>query len=138
MTNTVIDSKTQSKTFGLWPAKETVTTTLNLLELSAENPPSFGISYDVSYSGIKDGHIVGGPINVQGNGTYVVNENPRVVVTISNYSLSGNLISFHIVINVTAPVIGDITIFDGTLGGPYGSGGLIRIVEHIAGISQQS
>ncbi|MBS7564181.1 hypothetical protein KHS38_07165 [Mucilaginibacter sp. Bleaf8] len=129
MANSVIDTKTDKHTFGVWPVKETVTTTLSLI---LTGPDTFGLNYQAQYSGIKSGTVSGGPYAVSGNGSFVVNDNPKVTVTISNYSDSGSYISMHIQITVDIPVIGTETIFDETLGGPYGSNNLNEIVNHIS------
>lgn len=134
MSNSVIDSKTQSFDFGFWPFKEKVTTTLDLVEISAGK---FGVNYKAVYSGLKDGTVSGGPAMIPSDGTYIVNEDPKVAVIVTNYSDSGAYISMNIQITVDIPVIGTETIFDGTLGGAYGSPGWAGIVNHISKISQE-
>lgn len=135
MSSTVIDSKTQSHKFGVWPFTETVTTTLKLVEISSG---TFGIIYDSKYSGIKDGHVGGGPIPISGNGSYEVNKSPKVEVIVTNYSDDGSSISMNIKITVDIPVLGTKTIFDATLGGAYSLGGWESMVNHIAEISQEA
>lgn len=134
MSNTVIDSKTQSNKFGFWPVTESVTTTLDLVEMSAGK---FGVNYKAVYSGVKDGTVSGGPTSIPGNGSFVVNPSPKVTVIVTNYSDSGTYISMHIQITVDIPVLGTKTIFDATLGGAYGSSGWSGIVNHISEISQK-
>ncbi len=135
MSNSVIDSKTQEHNFGFWPVTEKVKTTLNLVEISTGN---FGITYVASYSGVKDGKVSGGPVPISGNGDHTVNEDPKVVVKISNYADSGTHISMHIIITVAIPVLGTKTIFDATLGGEYKLSGWTAIVNHISEIFQKS
>ena len=134
MSNSVIDSKTQEHSFGFWPVTEKVKTTLTLVEI---DPGNFGITYVASYSGVKDGNVSGGPVSIPGNGNYKVNDDPEVVVKVSNYSESDTYISMHIVITVAIPVLGTKTIFDATLGGEYGLSGWSAMVSHISKISQK-
>lgn len=118
MTN-VIDKQTDQHDFGIWHLREHISVTLILLETA---PDIFAVSYDVSYSGVKDGHVSGGPFPVDGNGTHVVNQNPKVTVAFSNWSedKANHLISTHCNISVDAHVLGNITVFDKTIGGKYG------------------
>ena len=135
MSYPIIDSKTQKHTFSAIFKKETVVTTLDLVELSAGK---FGVMYNSKYSGIKSGHVSGGPVAVSGNGSHVVNPNPKVEVIVSNYSDSGSHISMHIKITVAIPVLGTKTIFDATLGGEYGVGGWDAIVSHLESIAKSA
>ncbi|WP_103071556.1 hypothetical protein [Aquimarina sediminis] len=116
MSQTVIDSKTQTVKFGFWPAKEEITTTLQLLNLGKGD---FGIDYHSKFSGIKDGEVKGGPISIDGNLTKVVNKSPEVKVIVSNYNKTNDYISMHVKIDVDIPVIGNETIYEQTLGGSY-------------------
>lgn len=134
MSNTVIDSKTQKHKFGVWPVTETVTTTLDLVEMS---PGKFGVNYKAVYSGVKSGTVSGGPTSIPGNGSFVVNPNPKVTVIVTNYSDSGTYISMHIQITVDIPVLGTKTIFDATLGGAYGASGWEGITSHLSEVLQK-
>jgi hypothetical protein len=129
----VIDSKSDTRKFKKFPFSETVITTINLLELT---PGKFGVSYEADYSGVKDGKINGGPVDVPGNGTFIENDDPKVIMVISNYSDSGIAISTQITINIDAPVLGTVTIFDQALGGKYGVVSLSAIVKHIADLGK--
>lgn len=131
----IICRVTDDNTFGVWPVKEHVSVTLTLLETA---PDVFAVSYDATYSGIKSGHVAGGPIPVGGNGSYVVNQDPKVTVTVSNWTDDkvNHRISAHFKITVDAPVLGSITIFDKDLGGKYGENKMAAIFAHIAEISQ--
>jgi hypothetical protein len=112
----VIDSKTESHDYFV----EKVSTTLTLLETASDQ---FGIDYNATYSGIfGSGSVQGGPITVSQNGSWIINDNPRITVSVSNYSddKGNRLVSMHITIHVD--VLGGINIFDQTLGGKYGIG----------------
>ncbi|MBD7912848.1 MULTISPECIES: hypothetical protein [Clostridium] len=115
----VIDSKTEKHTYGTLFLKETVTTTLTLLYTGSTT--TYGLNYDSKFSGIKDGHVQGGPISVSDNITVVVNANPKVTVIISefNNNIENHYISLHVIIKVDIPIIGEETIYDQTLGGKY-------------------
>jgi hypothetical protein len=131
----VICTVTDQHDFGSWPFIEHVSVTLTLLETA---PDQFAVAYDATYSGLKDGRVAGGPVPVNGNGTWVVNPNPKVTVIVSNWSddHAQHLISAHIKIVVDAPVLGTITIFDKSLGGRYGEDKLVAILAHMAEISK--
>ncbi|MBD0258305.1 MAG: hypothetical protein ICV83_21535 [Cytophagales bacterium] len=102
-------------------------------------PSSFGITYNVVYTGVKDGNVTGGPAPITGNGSNVVNQNPKVTVTVSNYTDSGQAISMHINVQVDAPKLGTITIFDDDLSGPYSNQQPFNaIVDHIAQLAKPS
>lgn len=117
--NTVIDSKTDKHSFGFWKAKEEVTTTITLVHMGSGQ---FGLSYDCEFSGIKSGHVSGGPYPVSGNMHKVLHNSPQVVLTISNFDETSTTISMKVTITVDIPVIGNKTIYDETLGGAYTSG----------------
>ncbi len=117
--NTVIDSKTDKHSFGFWKAKEEVTTTITLVHMGGGQ---FGLSYDCEFSGIKSGHVSGGPYPVSGNMHKVLHNSPQVVLTISNFDETSTTISMKVTITVDIPVIGNKTIYDETLGGAYTSG----------------
>jgi hypothetical protein len=122
----VIDSKTETHDY--WVEK--VSTTLTLLETA---PDQFGISYNSTYSGVSgNGSVQGGPITVSQNGSWTVNDNPRITVSVSNYSddKGNRLVSTHVTINVD--VLGGVKIYDQTLGGKYGIdawGGLAEAIR---------
>ncbi|CAD6876888.1 hypothetical protein [Methylomonas fluvii] len=78
-----------------------------------------GVSYDSVFSGVKSGHVQGGPIEINGDITKVVNDSPRVAVIVSQFNKSPNYISMHIAITVDIPVIGTQTLYSQTLGGHY-------------------
>lgn len=118
MNYTVIDSKTDKHTYGTWPAKETVETTISLVEMDDGN---FGLKYDSKFSGIKSGHVQGGPYQVDGNMEIKVNDNPKVMLIISNYNKTEEIIVMSVKITVNIPVIGTKTIFNETLSGNYTS-----------------
>lgn len=118
MSNTVIDRKKESHSFGFWPAKEEVTTTITLIK--NEND-TFGILYESRFEGIKDGHVSGGPYEINGNESRVVNNSPKVKLIISNYYKSENTITMTVKITVDIPVIGTETIYKKTLSGDWGS-----------------
>ncbi len=136
MMQTVIDSKTDNRSGFGWETK----TTLKLIET---DPNNFGINYDVDY---KTGglfgswkHISGGPVKNLGNGSWVVNDSPKVTVIVSNYSVDSGqqLISMHVKIDVDVPVVGTVTIYDQTLGGRYGIDNLKELVAHISNAGQK-
>jgi hypothetical protein len=128
MIYSVIDSKSDKRKFQKFPLSETIITTINLLELT---PGKFGLDYQADYSGVKVGKINGGPLDISGNGTYIENDDPKVTMIISNYSDSGTAISMQITINIDAPILGTVTIFDQALGGKYGFVSLCLIVKHM-------
>lgn len=135
MANAIIASKTDDKTFGAWPLKEKISTTITLLQTGSD---AFGLAYQAVYSGIKSGSVSGGPYAVSGNLNKVVNQSPKVTLIVSNYSDTGSYISMRVIITVDIPVIGTETIFDETLGGSYSQGGLQAIVDHIGTLSSQA
>lgn len=116
MANTLIDTKTEIHTFGVWPLKETVTTTIQLYKLEIGG---FGASYSVLYSGVKDGDVAGGPIPIQGNMIQEISPDPsvKVKVTVSEYLDSRTTVSMHITAEVTVSEYGTKMIFNQTLGG---------------------
>ena len=116
MSYTVIDKKAELHTYGVWPVKEKVSTTLTLLNLDSGQ---IGASYDSEFGGVKNGHVQGGPIVVDGDKTAVVNESPKVTVVVSQFNKTPSYISMHIAITVDIPVIGTETIYSQTLGGHY-------------------
>ena len=131
--STVIDKQSQQSKLGAWPVTESVTVTLTLLET---NPGEFGVNYEAEYSGIQNGRVAGGPIPISGNGSWVVNQDPKVTVNVSNYSDDKNarVISGHV--KITLAMLGNHTIFDKTMGGKYGINPLAMILEHFTGINK--
>ncbi|MFD2574250.1 hypothetical protein ACFSUS_26685 [Spirosoma soli] len=125
----VIDQKTESHSYVV----EKVTTTLTLVETA---PGQFGILYEAKYSGVKDGHVSGGPLSVSGNGEYVVNKNPEITVTISNYSNTGSNISMQIKIYVNA--YGGHTIFNQALGGSFGGDPVKAIFDNMTELYEKN
>jgi len=89
---------------------------VELVNLGGEK---FGIQYRSKFFGIKDGDVVGEPIQVNRDTIKIVHNDPEVKIIISNYSKGSNHISMHIKINVDIPVIGEKTMYDKTLGGDY-------------------
>jgi hypothetical protein len=131
----VIDVKTDEHSYGFLFFRETVTVTLTLIET---DPGQFAIKYEAIFSGMKAGHIAGGPVSITGDSSTVVNPDPKVTVIVSNYSndQQNHVISAHIKITVDAPVLGNIIIFDKSLGGQYGINTLQLMFAHIAEISK--
>jgi hypothetical protein len=115
MENYVIDSKTDVKKFGSL-IEVRIATTLTLVGTESNGA---GIFYDVAYTGFKTGKASGGPLELRGDGAFRVNEDPQVVVTVSDYADNSSHISLHILIQVGLPVFGNQTIFSQTLSGPY-------------------
>ncbi|ADL50714.1 hypothetical protein [Clostridium cellulovorans] len=115
---TIIDTKSETHNYDLVFTHESVTTTLSISYTGDDN---FGIIYNSEFSGIKNGHVQGGPIPVSQNTQIKVHDNPDVIVTITqfNLDLQNHHISLHIRIDVDIPVIGKKNIFDQTLGGYY-------------------
>ena len=116
MANSVIDTKTDTTSFGNIIVKENISTELSLVQTDTD---AFGISYLISFTGTKSGSTSGGPIAVNKNETLQANANPKVTVTVSDYTDTGSNISMHVVIQVAIPVLGTKTIFNETLSGPY-------------------
>ncbi len=117
MSYTVIDKKTETHSYGL--GAEKVETTLWLVYMGDKK---VGIKYDSHYSGVKNGHVTGGPHQVTKDGTIVVNESPKVEVIISNFSNANNHATMHVKITVDSGIwgVGEQTIFNQTLAGNYG------------------
>jgi hypothetical protein len=82
---------------------------------------NIGLSYDSSFSGVKNGQVHGGPIVITGNEEKVVNQTPRIVVSISEFNKSDSKASVHVRIIVDVPVLGNQTIYNQTLKGEYGT-----------------
>lgn len=118
MSYQVIDSKSEKNSYGAWVVSENVKTTLSLVYMGNN---IFALNYDSVFSGLKFGQVQGGPISVSGNTTIIVNNDPKVTVTIGqfNQDLQNNSISLHVMIDVDIPVIGLKTIYNQTLGGNY-------------------
>jgi hypothetical protein len=135
--SSVIDKKSDNHSFGVWPVKEQINTTLTLVET---NPGVFGIYYEVNYSGVRGGNAQGGPIALSGNISSRVTESPVPVdVQVSNYSndTATSTISMHITVIAHSGVIGDITLYDQTLGGKYQINVAEAIVAHIHSMAAQ-
>lgn len=111
---------------------EHIEVTLTLLETS---PSEFSITYEVVYSGIRNGRAVSNaPIAIKGNGKWTVTQEPvQVDVEISNYSVdvTTKTVSLHIHVIAHSNVLGNITLFDETLGGKYGIDPVNAIMSHI-------
>lgn len=116
MSYTVIDKKTNKKSFGIWPVKGEVTTTMSIVNMGNSK---FGLSYEAEYRGVQDGSVKGGPFEITGNETRTVHDSPRVEVILNNFDKTSNHVSVHVRITVDIPVIGTETIFDETLSGSY-------------------
>jgi hypothetical protein len=110
----VIDSKEQKYSWGVWPVKENVDTTLSLLNMGGGK---VGLSYSAKYSGMKDGTTGGGPIEVSGNLNQKVHSGPDIYVVVSQYQNRGSYVSMHVEIKVD--VAGSRTIYSQTLSGNY-------------------
>ncbi|TAJ12216.1 hypothetical protein DMA11_13780 [Marinilabiliaceae bacterium JC017] len=111
VSNSVIDTKTEHHKFFVPPwYSEVVDTRLTLVTMGSGK---VGILYDSKFSGVKSGHVHGGPIEVKGN--TVIKPDPRVTITISNFRKTDTYASMHIKIDVSAVI--SVTIFDQTLGG---------------------
>jgi hypothetical protein len=133
MANPIIDTKTDTNTFGSI-LKETISATITLVETA---PGQFGLNYQFVYSGIKSGSSSSDtPIAASANGTYVANPSPKVTYTIAGYSDTGTSISMQVTIQVDIPALGTKTIFNETLSGSYGTDNLHSMVNHIAEISK--
>lgn len=129
MSNIVIASKTEKHTWSFLFVNEQVVTTLTLVKL---DNGKVGINYDVSFSGIKSGHVTGGPIVVKGNEMVKLHSDPDVFVEVTQFQKSKTYVSMHIKIAVHAPSpIGEKVIFDQTLGGniPAENGFTIPILQ---------
>lgn len=113
---TIIDKKTEHHSYGIWFAKETVTTTISLVNMQ---DGIFGLSYESVFNGIKDGHVQGGPHEITGNTEITVHKSPKVVLTISNYNETESVISMTVNISVNIPGIGNENIYNQTLSGTY-------------------
>jgi hypothetical protein len=115
---TIIDRRTRTRTFGVWPARVTVTVTIRLAQTT---PGELAAYYAAHYRGIRNGRAFGGPLRIAGNGSWVVQRDPPVTVEVSDYRSDpeGRRLSGHLRIRVDAPVLGPITIFDETIGGSY-------------------
>lgn len=116
MSNTIIDKKTDNHNFGSWPVKETVSTTLFLANMGSGK---IGLSYDCKFSGVKNGHVQGVPIEVTENKNIVVNDSPKVTLIISNFNKTETYVSLHV--KITVLFMGTKTIYNETLGGEYTS-----------------
>jgi hypothetical protein len=116
MSYSAIDCKEEKHSFGLWPLTESVSTTLCIVNMGSSN---MGLTYDASFSGIKSGHVKGGPYEVDGDMEKEVNANPRVMLYVSNFNKGRSYVSMHVKITVDIPVVGTETIYDQTLGGNY-------------------
>ena len=111
--NVVIDRKSQKVTFGLWPIKEDIETTMTLVQME---DGGCGLIYDAEYSGVKKWHATGGPIKVSGNQTATVNEDPPIRVTISDWSETDQRISARV--KITVEFMGNHTLYNQILVGP--------------------
>lgn len=136
MSNIVIDSKTESHSFGALFAKEKVKTTISLVKMANAK---FGLSYNSEFSGIKDGHVSGGPYEVSGNENLTAHDSPKVMLIISNYTVTAESISMNVEITVDIPVIGSETIYNETLSGTNTSGKpWSSIMEHFSQKAQHA
>lgn len=124
MSYPVIASKTDNNNWFI----EKCSVTLTLVQMSPADP-KFGLSYSADWSGVKKGNTAGGPYPVAGNGTTVVNQDPKVTLIVSDYTDTGSTISMHVEVTVDAGgVIGTKTVFDDTLSGSYPAAGLTDMV----------
>lgn len=114
MKNKVICQKTETNSYGIWPAKESVTTTISLI--NAGNG-TVGLSYDCSFNGVKSGHVHGGPYPVSKDENIVVNDSPEVHVIISEFNNTGSYVTLCMELVVNIPVIGSKTIYKQILEG---------------------
>ncbi len=116
MSYTTIDTRTQSHSFDVLFVHEDVNTTMSLVNMG---DGKLGLIYDSHFSGIKSGHVHGGPITVEGNIDKVVHDSPKVSVIIIGFNQTASYVSMHVTIEVDIPVLGSKTIFSKTLGGAY-------------------
>ncbi|ADL52927.1 hypothetical protein [Clostridium cellulovorans] len=118
MSQTIIDSKSERHSYKVFFTQENIRTILSLVYMGNNN---FAINYNSWFSGVKAGHVQGGPIAISGNTRIKANNNPDVLVTVSNFNsdLQNHSISLHITINVNIPMIGPQIIYNQTLGGYY-------------------
>lgn len=113
--NTDIQCKTEKHSFGF--GAEKVSTTLCLVNMGAGK---VGLRYESKFSGIKDGDVSGGPIEIDGNLEKTIHNDPKVAITVSGYQNTGSYASMHVKIVVDGPFpIGKVTIYDQTLGGNF-------------------
>lgn len=113
---TIIDKKTENHSYGIWFAKETISTTISLVNVQ---DGIFGLSYESVFNGIKNGHVQGGPYKITENTEITVHNSPQVILTISNYNKTESIISMTVNINVDIPGIGKEIIYNQTLSGMY-------------------
>lgn len=118
MNYSIIDKKKESHNFGIWPFNEKVTTTLTLVKT---DEGKFGVLYECDFSGMKKGHVSGGPFIVTKDESICVHEDPKVMVYISNFHKTESSITMTIKITVNIPIINTVTIFEKTLSGIYSS-----------------
>ena len=134
MSYAVIDTQSQKTTITIVFFKEHVDTKLTLVYT---DKGQFGILYDVKFSGVKSGHVQGGPEIVTGNETVVVHNSPKVDVTVSKFADTGS----HISMNIKAVLhkSGSHTLFDQTLAGNYtAKSGWAAIVQAIEEAAEKS
>ena len=116
MSNTEIDSKSESHKYGTWIASAKINTTLTLLDLGNGK---VGIKYESVYSGIKNGQMKGGPLEIHKNVDKVFNMSPEVKIVISQFSKESDYVTMNVCIVVSVPVIGEHTIYNQTLSGKF-------------------
>ncbi|MDJ1502740.1 hypothetical protein [Xanthocytophaga agilis] len=128
MSNVVIDSKTDNTSV----LGEKIITTLSLI-LTSYSPASFGIDYDVQYSGpFGNGHQKSTqPTPLTGNGQFQISNSPQVIVTVSNFTPNNATISVHINVTVKKGLISK-SIFDNTLAGSFSNTAPFSVFNLIA------
>ena len=118
MSQNIIDTKSERHSYKVFFTQEDIRTILSLVYMGNN---SFALNYNSWFSGVKAGHVQGGPISISGNTRIKVNNNPAVFVTVSHFNsdLQNHSISLHVTINVNIPMIGPKIIYNQTLGGHY-------------------
>ena len=113
MSYTVINTKIDKTSFAFGAKK--VITTISLVNMGSGK---VGLTYDADYSGMASGHVASDKaIEIDGNKTQKVHNNPEVDVIISNYEKTSVHVLMHI--KVTVNYARKHTIFDETLEGNY-------------------
>ena len=85
---------------------------ITLLDCCKGKSCSFRIHYKDTYKGST---YEGDVDDVHGNGTWTVNDDPQIDVTISNWSCDGSHVTFHL--KIVIHKVGPHTLFDQDLAG---------------------
>ena len=116
MSTTVIDTKTEKRTFKAMLLKEHIDTTIALEQLANG---AFGLSYNCHFYGVKAGKQSGGPFELTGNVRSAVQEHPTVILVVSNFQQTAQHIRMDVAITIDFPIVGTKTIYNQTLEGQY-------------------